>query len=320
MIKSRQGPMGGCSNPSWQLTPGSTGLNDPGDPSSPFNMPNRPGVNRLHLDAEATLIAKGPKRKKRRKSARKKHRKSATILYLFDAKSKVPGEDLLAREIFKTSRKNMVGVGSWDDFANVVNGYSSIEHLVLSFHGYEGGLNIGNNLRDVDEKSVIGLFAPKTGSDAPSIDKISFVGCNVGGRPAKMATFANLFGAKTVSGYTWYIGRQEITFELPPGNTASEITKTLKPYSSFVRPKPNASAMAAATRRKKKVIKLLIMYGAKSYSTIDSFPLDSRKKRVFKPIDEAAQTTVTVSNAKKLETEIDESPVTSFQKVTVKLK
>jgi len=283
-------------------------------------MPSRPGINPLHLDAEGTLIAQRPKRKQRSKSTRGRSRKSTTVLYVFDKTDKVVGEEILAREIFKTARKNMVGVGSWDDLARVIKRHASIDHLVLSFHGYEGGLIVGNNSRYVDEASVIKLFQSKSGAGVPTINNISFVGCNVGGRPAKMATFAKLFSAKTVSGYTWYMVRQEITVELPPGNTVSDINKFLSPYVNFVRPKINAAAMVAATKKRRKKFKLLVMYGARSYSTIDSFPLDSRKKREYKPIGEASQTNIDAASAKRVEAEFDESPVTTFQKVTVTMR
>ncbi len=320
LIKNSRGPASGLVNTNWQSTPGPMGLNDSADANRPLRMPNQPGVNPFYLDAEVTLIAKGGKRRKRSKATRRRGGSSTTVLYIYDKTDRVVGEDILAKEIFKAGRKNMVSVASWDDLATAIKRHTSIDHLILSFHGYEGGLIVGGDSRYVDEANVLKLFQSKSGGSVPTINKISFVGCNVGGRPAKMATFARLFSANTVSGYTWYMVRQEITLDLPRGNSVADIKNILKPYADFVRPKLNPSAMAAATRSRDKKFKLLLMYGASTYSTIDKFPLDSRKKRNFKPVGEARQTSIAASKAKQAEADYDASPVTPFEKVIVTLQ
>jgi hypothetical protein len=163
------------------------------------------------------------------------------------------------------------------------------------------------------------LFASKTGEVRTQIDDIAFVGCNVGSRPARMAAFGKLFDASTVTGYSWWIVRQEIDITIPKGSTESSLRKALAPYAKWVRPPINYVALALAARRADATRKLLVMYASYEGDFL-KFPVSFGSSRGFKPIGEAEDLKLTGGQAAAKEKEFDDSPVVPFYKVTVELK
>jgi hypothetical protein len=294
------------------------GRNDAADADAPSGPPDRPGVLGLEGTVPAVLLAQVGKPKRRRR--KRQTRATAKIVFLYDASQPVVGEEILASDVFKAKRRDMVGVRSWDELGKAINGYAAIDRLVFSFHGYGGGMNVGGDLRDLDQKTVESLFSAKSGAAKTRADHISFIGCNVGTRPTKMAAFGGFLGASKVDGYTWYMVRQEITVELPKGTTEGDIRKSLDPYKKFVRPPLNTAAIARETRNRKTEKKLLIMYGSKDGATIKKFPVGFGAGREFKPIDEATERAVAAKKAAAAEKDIYNAPVTAFEKVVVTVK
>lgn len=215
----------------------------------------------------------------------------------------------MAREMFKISgAKAMKAVKSWDALAAAIRGHSSIGRLVLSFHGYGGGLIVGNHARDLDQASVRSLFTK--GGAATQIGEIAFMGCNIGSRPAKLAAFGKMFGAKKVSGYTWFLVHQRVTVR-PGGSDDAAIRKALEPYRKFILP-----PLGKARLTPNATSNFLVIYGASAYETA-KFPLSFGDARKFKPLSEAGERTITGKDAVAVEKELEASPVSPFQRIVV---
>ena len=52
-------------------------------------------------------------------------------------------------------------------------------------------------------------------------------------RPVQMAAFGKLFGAKSVTGFTWWTIKQPVNVKLPKGVSAEKIKKALDPFVPY---------------------------------------------------------------------------------------
>lgn len=311
----RRGPVCGECNPVFHDTPGSYGHNDIGDVDNTVQIAHTVGIS---LRSHGILIAQAGKSVQRR-SRQERKRLSRTALYLHDNKEGKT-ERIMARALFGFRSKDVVKVDSWESLATTITNHSSIEHIVLSFHGYGGGIIVGNNSKYLDESSLKKLFLSKTGEVQTQIKKITFTSCNVGNRPAKMAAFAKYFNAASITGYTWFIVHQLVSATLYKGDT-SKVDDLIK-YRNVVFPKLNIASITAEVKRRDVKKDFLIIYGARNYAHLNQldFPISFSKSRDFKPLGDARERRLSFSETAKVEKEMEDLSISEFEKITVLMK
>jgi hypothetical protein len=236
-------------------------------------------------------------------------------LYLHNATFDKESEKTVARGMFGIEGKFVIPIGTWGELATEIKKYSTVDNLVFAFHGYDGGMTVGDRVYDLDDKFVLGLFDRTT----TKADKISFVNCRVGNGPGKMRNFAKLFKAKSVSGYTWWLIKQTIKANIPKGATEAAIAKTLEPYIPYsVEMIPAAKTLVVQTKGTSREVVIVVLYGSDDQSTVP-IPISFTDSKGHKPWKNAANVTVTAENADAAENAYASSPVTDFELVTVTL-
>ncbi len=301
-------------NPGWLPTRGPTGWRDAADPDHQFKIPQTrklPGL--ISRDHEILLAKSG--------GIALPAKKETAELFIYDSDLDKDIQWVIAQKRYNiSSRKNMFAVKSWKALSKNVLQYKKIGHLVLSFHSYGGGLIIGGNVRDLDEKSVKKLFTNPSNVTTTQVDKISFDGCNVANKPRRLANFAKWFGAKSVSGYTWFIVVQKYSIEIPKGNDASSIRKDLAHYRKYViSTLPDATALSNRCRTQTIKVPFILSYGSEDGRTVQ-FPLRPRDQRTIKALDEAAKRNIAAAGVNQLQKEYDDAVIQAFEQVTITFK
>lgn len=210
-----------------------------------------------------------------------------------------------------------VPIDDWKGLAAAIQKHTRIGHLTCSFHSFGGGMIVGSEGRELGEESVGKLF-----TKPPPVDKISFFGCNVGNRPVQMAAFGKLFGAKSVSGFNWWMIKQPVNVKLPKGVEEKRIKAALDPfapYSAELIPAANV-LVKTHTSRKDHEINLVAVYGSPDGSTASALPMPLGEQKNRKPWKEAARKTIKLADAATAEKVYDASPIVAFELLTVTLK
>jgi hypothetical protein len=238
-------------------------------------------------------------------------------LYLHDSASDFdPDADaIMAKGLFSiTDSKLIVPIDDWDGLAKEVQKHPKIDRLVLHFHAFSGGMLVGGDGRELNEKSVLDLF-----TKAPKIATISFVGCHTGKAPTNMWTFAKIFSASSVSGFTWTVVWQWVTFNFKKGTTEKAARDLVTPFEKLaVEMLPAPKVMEATAKSGDRIVKTVAMYGSSDDSTVSTLPL-SLHDRAHKPLKDAENKVIKPADAAKIERDLLTSPVPPFQNVTVSL-
>jgi hypothetical protein len=238
-------------------------------------------------------------------------------LYLHDSASDFDpnAEAVIAKGLFSISDSNLiVPVDDWDDLAKEIQKHPKIDRLVLHFHAFSGGMLVGGNGRELNEKSVLDLF-----TKPPKVEKISFVGCHTGKAPTNMWTFAKIFSASSVSGFTWTVVWQWVNFKFPKGVTEKAARDILTPFEKLsVEMLPASKVIEATAKSGDRTANTVAMYGSSDDSTLSTLPI-SLQDRAHKPLKDAENRLIKPADAAKVERDLMTSPVPPFQNVTVSL-
>ena len=237
-------------------------------------------------------------------------------LYLFDSNFDAAGERIIAKGMYGIAEKP-VPIDDWDGLAAAIQKQTKIGHLAFGFHGFDGGMQVGGDGRWLGEELVKKLF-----TKPPQVDKISFFGCNVANRPVDMAAFGKIFGAASVTGFTWSTIKTPIKIELPKGVAEKKIKDALDPFVPYsVELIPAANVLIKThTSRKDHVINLVAFYGSHDGTTASSLPIPFGEQKNRKPLKEAVKKTIKVADAAATEKTYQASPIVGFELLTVTLK
>lgn len=247
------------------------------------------------------------------------HKKNLPQLFLYEKSSNPLSARLIAKDLYNVSAVARVKpVKDLNDLGVKINAEQKITHLILSFHGYRGGIMIDGHLYDLDGNAVKKALSVQQGRSIPDIDKIDFFGCDIGKKPSNLQAFGNIYGASQVSAYTWPIVHQLMKINIPKGTSIEEIRKQMSPYREYTLGFRDPAQIAAQAQRKDIDETLILVYGSENGSTT-TFPLSFGQKFKYKALSEAKITEIKSSNAKKSDADYD-SPVVFFERVTVKLK
>ena len=238
-------------------------------------------------------------------------------LFLHDSASDFDpdAEAIIAKGLFGIGdSKLIVPVDDWDGLAKEIQKPPRIDRLVLHFHAFSGGMLVGGDGRELNEKSVIDLF-----TKPPKIGKVAFVGCHTGKAPTNMWTFAKIFSAASASGFTWTVVWQWVTFTFPKGVTEKAARDMLTPFEKLaVEMLPAPKIIEATAKSGDRTVKTVAMYGSNDDSGVSTLPL-SFQDRSHKPLKDAENRVVKSTDAAKVERDLLTSPVPPFQNVTVSL-
>jgi hypothetical protein len=236
-------------------------------------------------------------------------------LYLHDSDFDAGQEKIIANGMYGIADKP-VPIDDWPGLAAAIQKHGKIGHLAFSFHSFPGGMIVGSDGRELAETSVAKLF-----TKPPQVDRISFFGCNVGNRPVQMAAFARMFGARSVSGFTWWMIKTPINVKLPKGVEEKKIKAALDPlvpYSVELIPAANV-LVKTHTSRKAHEIDLVAVYGSPDGSFASAIPIPLGEQKNRKPWKDAIKKTVKAADAAATENAYDASPVVAFELLTVAL-
>lgn len=236
-------------------------------------------------------------------------------LYLHDSDFDAGQEKIIANGMYGIADKP-VPIDDWPALAAAMQKHTRIGHLAFSFHSFDGGMIVGSEGRELGEASVTKLF-----TKPPRVDKISFFGCNVGNRPVQMAAFGKMFGAKSVSGFTWWMIKTPINVKLPKGVEEKKIKAALDPFAPYsVELIPAANVLVKThTSRKDHEINLVAVYGSPDGSFASAIPIPLGEQKNRKPWKDAARKTIKVADAAATEKAYQGSPVVAFELLTVTL-
>ncbi|WP_419656865.1 uncharacterized protein Dvar_59910 [Desulfosarcina variabilis str. Montpellier] len=307
-------PLCSFTNPDFLSTRGSTGWHDSGDRVHQVKIPRTGRPFSFEQPKKRILLAK---------KGGIAHPAKQTIaeLFLYDSDMDRRVQLKIAKGKYNISNpKSVVPINSWKALAKKMLSFSRIDHLVLSFHAYSGGMLIGIEAKDLDAKSVKKLFTNKKGIVTTKIEKIDIDGCNVAENPTRMARFAKWFAARQISAYTWSLVFQRIKIKFSKGNDEGEIKKILAPYRKFIISNlPKAATLAHRCKSGSLRIAFVIAYGSED-GTHATFPIPSRQEKYIKPLSSARERSINLPDVTSLQKEYDDSVIQSFEHVTIKLK
>lgn len=238
-----------------------------------------------------------------------------TDLYLYDSGFDAAHEKIIAKGMFGIADKP-VPIDDWKGLATAIQKHTKIGQLAFSFHSFDGGVLVGGDGRELGEESVRKLF-----TKPPKVDKISFFGCNVGNRPVQMAAFAKIFGAKTVSAFTWWMIKTPINIKLPKGVSEKKIKDALEPLAPYsVELIPAANVLVKVyTSRKDHAVNIVAVYGSPDGSFASTIPIPFGEQKNRKPWKEAVKKEIKAADAATTEKDYQASPVVAFELLTVAL-
>ena len=304
-------PLCAETNPVCRATRGPTGWRDAADQVHPLIIPQTRIPPGLGLHGNEILLAQ-------RGGIALPKRKQISELFLYDADMDQKIQAVIAKQRYNVSDlKYMSPVKSWNALANKILSYKAIDHLILSFHSYSGGLMIGNVLRDLDQNNVKSLFTDKSDVVPTQAIKISIDGCNVAKSPRRMASFAQWFKAESISGYTWFVAVQQASIKIPKGMDEASIKNDLAPYKNYIiSALPDSLALARRCRTSAITQGFVISYGSEDGSAA-KFPLESGQERKFKPLSSAQERTIRAGEVDNLQQEYDLTVSQAFEHVTI---
>ncbi len=236
-------------------------------------------------------------------------------LFVYDPEFNDLTEKSLAKGLFGIDRDSVVAADSWNNLAAEIRKRPVIDHLVFGFHGTDSGMAVGGDNRNLDDKSVTTLFAQTS-----RVGKVSFANCRVGNGPAKMRDFAKLFGAQSVTGYTWWLVTQVLTFKFPKGSEEPAIKAALAPLQGFtVEVLPTPSILKAQTRGAPRELKIVTLYGSADAQPASKFPFTMTDARTHKAYTLATKKSLTAAQVDDAQRVYDRTPLPDFELVTVTL-
>jgi hypothetical protein len=262
--------------------------------------------------------------------------KTARILFLYEPGGKTARWDKeYAKRVLKiTDKESIRSVSSWKELSKVISEYSTIDRLVLSFHGGPGALIIGSDYWELNSPAIKELFTRKgnprkvprgkkktrvkPARPVTKVQAIDIEGCNVAQKPHYMVEFAKMFSAKTVAGWTYFRVIQSISLTVTKGQDTSTIEKLLRPYQKYLLPgNPTSAEMVGAARNKDRAFELLCLWFQEVYSDdpLPSIP----NEREFRPsTGEGVERTIDSVQAESIAEEFD-GPVIFFYHITVNI-
>lgn len=240
--------------------------------------------------------------------------KTAEILLVSDAKDiRRDGSGLkniapmYARQVLHTDQVKLIG--EWKEFVAVLEEYSSVDQLVLAFHGSEGAMAIaehGKSLRDVAQ-----MFK----HDRPKVtQRIDLIGCDIGKEPDQMVALGKAFHAPQVTGWTYSYVIQ--IARVPKNVLRTDLDTFLKQYKGYLTPRtPNAEELVKGNQ----VLLAEWFRADESEEPLPPAPPPSEpdlRDHVFKRRNEAVETRIKSEQAAK-QGDAYEGPFVPFEHVIV---
>lgn len=239
-------------------------------------------------------------------------------LWLHDDGSEFPAdaEALMAKSFVGiTDSRLIVPISDWNDLAKEIQKHTTIDHLGFHFHAFSGGMLVGGDGRELNEKSVTDLFK----NSKTRIAKISFWGCHTGNAPTNMLDFAKIFSAKEVGGYTWTMVWQWVVWNFPRGSTQKAIRDTMAGYDKLsIEMLPAPQVMESQVKSGDRTLKTIAMYGSRDDTILKDLPIKVHD-REHKGIKDAEVRNIKPADAVQVERELLTSPVPPFQRVVVNI-
>ena len=176
-------------------------------------------------------------------------------------------------------------------------------------------MTVGGDERDLNQKPVTSHF-----DKTPKAEQIYFVNCRVGLGPARMRDFAKLFGAGSVSGYTWWLVKQVFTVKIPKGAKEEVIKMAPDPFSPYtVEMFPIANILKSQTQGTVRDVIIVALYGSSDQSPASTVPIPFVGSKNHKAWTQATKRNIAATDAAAAGEDYEANPVPDFEQVTVTL-
>jgi hypothetical protein len=135
---------------------------------------------------------------------------------------------------------------SYQGFLTKLRSYSHIGRLAILAHS--GGDTLTFYVpadRRIQEFKSLAAITGDLGASVPQVDKVEFLGCQVGRDPVAMWNLAVALRSHSVVGHTFFHGYQGYDVTVVPGSTAADISSQLPFQEPYLIPNTDLSQIAA---------------------------------------------------------------------------
>ena len=202
--------------------------------------------------------------------------------------------------------------------AHEIGQHATLDELVLFFHGFPGGIKLGNKGFGLSDADLRKAFSKKT-----KINVIRFEGCWVGERPDEMAKFGTIFDASRVSGFTWEGVKANATVPVLKGEKADAIGLRLKPFERWIADKMPSASDLASLAQNSPISRVLLLEWWQMFVIQQAPPYEKPKGQTRTNFERFGSHTykrrsdATAKTIKAKDTEDSSEPISTFEYVTV---
>lgn len=202
------------------------------------------------------------------------------------------------------------GLRNWEDFYATLARARHVEHMVITFHGADGLVGLGNKSKELDEVAA-GFADP-----GPVVDAITFESCNVARGAPQMVQLARRLRAKSVTGWNHFWIHSILTVETAKGSDSKLLASKIAPYRRWLLPGSLSPEQMVAK-------------GGRFYLVVEWFREDNDEEvlpathdvpddrpRTFKPRSRAENRVIAPDSADAFVKEM-EAPVSSLIRLTI---
>ncbi len=135
---------------------------------------------------------------------------------------------------------------SYQEFLTKLRSYTHIGTLAILAHSGGDTLTFYDPTdRRIQEYKTLATIVGDLGATVPQVDKVEFLGCQVGRDPEAMWNFATALGSHSVIGHTFFHAYQAYNATVVAGTTAAEIEDQIPFQDQYLIPNTDLATIAS---------------------------------------------------------------------------
>jgi hypothetical protein len=159
------------------------------------------------------------------------------------------GKAWAALEMGCTAATCVKNVKSYPDLIATLKAFTKIENLAVLCHSGGDTLEFPDEASGGERLVSMADLIDDLSTDAPQVDNLDFLGCQVGKDPLAMWDLGEALGSKRVFGYNYFHGFQPFNLTVDPAETEQTLRDRLGAASLYVIPNTDLAAIAAKHRK-----------------------------------------------------------------------